>query len=56
MSSVRKYKREMMPLILTGEEIMLVGDLRGSNLFRVDKETKKVLLLKVKEVESNDGQ
>lgn len=55
-SKVEKDKREMIPLILTGEEILLVGDLRGSNLFRVDKETKKVLLLKVKEVESGDGQ
>ncbi len=55
-SKVEKDKRELIPLILTGEEILLVGDLRGSNLFRVDKETKKVLLLKVKEVESSDGQ
>ncbi len=55
-SKVDKNKREMIPLILTGEEILLVGNLRGSNLFRVDRETKKVLLLKVKEVESSDGQ
>ena len=53
---IPKEKRDIMPIILSGNEIILVGNLRGTNLFKVDKNTKKILLLKVKEVESNDGQ
>lgn len=55
-SKVDKDVRDRLPIITTGDEILLVGNLRASNLFKVDKDTKKILLLKVKEGESNEGQ
>lgn len=52
-TKIEREKREIMPIIVSGTDIILVGNLRSANLFKVDKNTKKILLLKVEEVEVN---
>lgn len=50
---VERLKRDIMPILVSGEDIILVGNLRSTDLYRVDKNTKKILLLKVEEVEAD---
>lgn len=52
---IERSTREIIPIVVSGEDIILVGNLRSADLYRVDKNTKKILLLKVEEVEA-DGE
>lgn len=50
---IERSKRDIIPIVVSGEDIILVGNLRSADLYRVDKNTKKILLLKVEEVEAD---
>lgn len=46
---IDKEKREEIPLIISGDEILLVGNLRKSSIGELSEESNKILLIKVKE-------
>lgn len=47
---ISKSKRDLIPLIVSGEEIMMVGRLAISDEFSVDKDSKKIFTVKIEEV------
>lgn len=46
---VEKEKRESIPIVFSGEEVLLVGNLRSSKLANLTENSNKILLLKVEE-------
>lgn len=46
---IDKEKREEIPLIISGNEILLVGNLRKSSIGELSEESNKILLIKVEE-------